>query len=265
MNYSERHLSYASDRLPALSGIASEFEKVLEDDTYFHGLWFRDANHGLLWTQKRPLPAIFTGTVAPNWPQAPSWSWASLDAPVHWPNQLGKEHRWLRNSTNLVQIARPDDSTPNTLVLTGRLMRFQYPDAVPSWNHGPAHDWRFSIREDTSYDILFGLDQWYANHFHRDHRSDKDPRELACLDEIFFMPSIYSEASGMGSYHGLLLLQHNDPAQGTFRRVGTAQMSSDTLKHQDNIITDGWFFQKNIQEDHYLKRDKTGIYTVAVV
>ena len=67
-------LSYESDRLPALSGVASRFQGSLLK-TYVAGMWKEDLLRGLLWhvgfnwisSSRRPLPL-----------RAPTWSWASM-------------------------------------------------------------------------------------------------------------------------------------------------------------------------------------------
>lgn len=68
--YGQRKLSRPSDKLPAISGIASIFAKRLNDQ-YVAGLWRSDLIVGLNWQ-------------SPNCKhvkeyRAPSWSWASVD------------------------------------------------------------------------------------------------------------------------------------------------------------------------------------------
>ncbi|KAK4201706.1 heterokaryon incompatibility protein-domain-containing protein [Triangularia verruculosa] len=77
-DYSKRSLSVPTDRLPALSGLASR-ATCTYSTTYLGGLWREDLATGLLWrrdnqsTGTRPVEYI-----------APTWSWASLDAGVRW-------------------------------------------------------------------------------------------------------------------------------------------------------------------------------------
>ncbi|KAI0096103.1 heterokaryon incompatibility protein-domain-containing protein [Nemania sp. FL0031] len=78
--YQIRKLSKDSDKLPALSGIASIYAAAT-DDTYKAGLWGRSLLHDLCWynywdyDDRRPL---LVGK-RPAHPRAPSWSWASID------------------------------------------------------------------------------------------------------------------------------------------------------------------------------------------
>jgi hypothetical protein len=72
-NYGNRELSFITDKLPAISGIAAFFNEQL-GDTYLAGLWKSTLPGSLLWTSNKHKE---------EWPpkppyRAPSWSWASL-------------------------------------------------------------------------------------------------------------------------------------------------------------------------------------------
>jgi hypothetical protein len=70
--YSDRHLSYETDKLPAISGLAAAVALTLKED-YLAGLWKGDMIRGLLWL---PLsPGIMNSP--DRIPSIPSWSWAS--------------------------------------------------------------------------------------------------------------------------------------------------------------------------------------------
>ncbi|XXH04541.1 hypothetical protein Hte_010958 [Hypoxylon texense] len=105
--YSGRDLTYPTDKLPALSGIAAVVGKLRPDDRYLAGLWRDDIIRGLSWfLDVRPIEqkhlAAYRGEQRyykprPNsaWPPPPldstmpSWSWASFNGPIthygkHW-------------------------------------------------------------------------------------------------------------------------------------------------------------------------------------
>jgi hypothetical protein len=80
--YNRKSITYPTDKLPALAGLAKSFQERMKDEysedtlEYVAGLWSRDLAPGLLWRarhssrsyrSKPPLKYI-----------APSWSWASL-------------------------------------------------------------------------------------------------------------------------------------------------------------------------------------------
>jgi hypothetical protein len=94
--YTKRAMKYDSDKLPAIMGLARKFAETLScktlsekewDDLYTAGLWDKDLfAGGLLWSsgnfqQWNVQHVRSTGTY-----RAPSWSWASVDGPVVWPD-----------------------------------------------------------------------------------------------------------------------------------------------------------------------------------
>ncbi|KAF2108727.1 hypothetical protein BDV96DRAFT_259211 [Lophiotrema nucula] len=71
--YSGCSLTYESDALPAISGLARRFQEVVEDE-YLAGLWLKDLPNGLLWFSNYTGDGAFTSQ---NFDGAPYWSWAS--------------------------------------------------------------------------------------------------------------------------------------------------------------------------------------------
>ncbi|CZR67815.1 uncharacterized protein PAC_17714 [Phialocephala subalpina] len=76
-HYTFRELTFPSDKLPAISGIASKTAKKVESE-YLAGLWKTNIVHDLFWATKG------VATKPKNY-RAPSWSWASLDGRIVWP------------------------------------------------------------------------------------------------------------------------------------------------------------------------------------
>jgi hypothetical protein len=88
--YGNRHLTFRSDKLPALSGLAHEVHRVIQCK-YLAGIWECHILGGLLWrrvqldrlhsepSESRPsIPQEFGD------PQAPSWSWAASNGPLQY-------------------------------------------------------------------------------------------------------------------------------------------------------------------------------------
>jgi hypothetical protein len=75
--YSARDLTIATDRFPALSGLASEMTYLLNDE-YIAGLWRNEIKSGLCWTY--PLTHQIGSARQTNY--GPSWSWAATSAPI---------------------------------------------------------------------------------------------------------------------------------------------------------------------------------------
>ncbi|KAH9891406.1 HET-domain-containing protein [Xylariomycetidae sp. FL2044] len=84
--YSNRQLTYQSDRLPALSALARRFS--LEDilprpRTYLAGLWLEDLPWLLCW---RAYDRRFESR--PDAYCGPTWSWISMGTPIIWDTRL---------------------------------------------------------------------------------------------------------------------------------------------------------------------------------
>ena len=81
-NYSARALTFKTDRLPAISAVASIVAKAT-GDRYLAGLWRDNLLAGLGWAantdRKHRNPRPYQEYVAPT------WSWASLPGGVHYP------------------------------------------------------------------------------------------------------------------------------------------------------------------------------------
>ncbi len=89
--YSYRELSYDSDKLPALSGLAGLFHQS-HGSTYAAGLWRDDLQLGLAWyvASNDPRP------VRRDRREGPSWSWASVGM------VRLKFRSWKSNSSHIV-------------------------------------------------------------------------------------------------------------------------------------------------------------------
>ncbi|KAJ1323400.1 HET domain-containing protein [Microdochium nivale] len=79
--FSATTLTYAADALPAISGIAQRFQRLMrsssEYDPYCAGLWRSTFMLDLCWSEHRVREQIREYI-------APSWSWASAQTAVHW-------------------------------------------------------------------------------------------------------------------------------------------------------------------------------------
>jgi len=83
--YSDRELTFESDKLPALSGLASSFQRIMGCH-YAAGLWEEDLPRGLLWSSGLRKDVFRR----PGSPRAPSWSWAGVDGHLEFPFPQGK-------------------------------------------------------------------------------------------------------------------------------------------------------------------------------
>jgi heterokaryon incompatibility protein (HET) len=79
--YTSRRLTFSSDKLPALSGLAAEafreIQQIMPHEQYLAGIWKGNLAACLLWTLEYP-PAASNRTSY----RSPTWSWARWDSPV---------------------------------------------------------------------------------------------------------------------------------------------------------------------------------------
>ena len=78
-DYSGRSLTFTSDKLVAIRGLAKEMEKTRQDG-YHEGLWSDDLLGNLVWVRYRKL-----GRRNPEELEIPSWSWASISGSTFYP------------------------------------------------------------------------------------------------------------------------------------------------------------------------------------
>lgn len=90
MDYTTRQLTNASDRLPAISGIARIIAERFGWE-YVAGMWSHDLENALLWWVLEPR---FPLSINPAHYSGPSWSWVSVDRQLycHLPPMSGKRY-----------------------------------------------------------------------------------------------------------------------------------------------------------------------------
>ena len=80
--YTKRRLTIPSDKLPAISGIASKIQDATKS-TYLAGLWRDNLAEGLLWGSSPHLEPPHQANRLTDW-RAPSFSWASVDTEIQY-------------------------------------------------------------------------------------------------------------------------------------------------------------------------------------
>jgi heterokaryon incompatibility protein (HET) len=130
-DYSSRKLTHPSDKLPALSGVVTYFQRAMEDK-YLAGLWQKQLFHELSWK-------ALEGKRTTIW-RAPSWSWMSVDGQISWEADL---YEWFSPAVEirLCEVVPATHSAPFSHVKSGKLVLFG--DLQPY-----AHLERFMVLDD---------------------------------------------------------------------------------------------------------------------
>lgn len=103
-DYSDRLLTFPTDKLAAISGAAAQFYEYL-DCPYLAGHWYKDLPQSLIWSENilghshnwGPLPTEYI---------APSWSWASLTSGIlnYWSPEYTVVDRMISPAAKLVDV-----------------------------------------------------------------------------------------------------------------------------------------------------------------
>lgn len=110
--YSSCALTYPSDKLVAISGLAHAFRERTRDG-YLAGLWKSSMPQSLCWQTDVPArqePEVY---------RAPSWSWASTDASVRWVHNMRKESGGKNELCSVIDAQTFVGSEDPTGIVTG--------------------------------------------------------------------------------------------------------------------------------------------------
>jgi hypothetical protein len=113
--YGEKALTFATDRLPALSGVAARFQSLFKTQ-YCAGLWRDRMVLDLAWENDVTLSVLLDAMPPALDNSVPSWSWASTSGSAYW----GTERHY---NEVIVQYSVVDvDCVPKTDNLLGQVL-----------------------------------------------------------------------------------------------------------------------------------------------
>ncbi|KAF5543003.1 het-domain-containing protein [Fusarium mexicanum] len=227
--YSRRHLTFVTDKLPALSGVASRVLKITKS-RYLAGMWEDNLGIELCWARAyrgyQDLPTISAEYVAP------SWSWASIPGAVK--SRVERTINTFEPSFTIIE-ANSDVSGLNPFgrVTAGHLlMRGQIAEAVLTCDDpqtsvfykitGPTENWEFSP------DSILVLDN---NHVSR-AKQNAIPSNFTAKIYCLYIGSTYcNRGDECDREHFMLVLSQSDNAGGnkSYCRIGLACSKSNLL------------------------------------
>jgi len=104
--YSKRHLTYKSDKLPAVAGLAAAMSHALQvsgnQDTYLAGIWKQDLVKSLLWSRNAYDGCSLSRTLDYR---APSWCWSAFDGAGGIRYSLELVGRRMESQCSIVDVA----------------------------------------------------------------------------------------------------------------------------------------------------------------
>ncbi|KAF2446809.1 HET-domain-containing protein [Karstenula rhodostoma CBS 690.94] len=135
--FTSRGLAFATDKLPAIAGMAERYG-VLLNDQYCAGLWRRGMPANLLWTAGDRIQQIyrdFEPRLSGTDVAAPSWSWAAVSRAVTHRSSYTTPQKTIAWSVEIVDcaITLADARTPYGAVSSASLVLRAYARKA-SWN-----------------------------------------------------------------------------------------------------------------------------------
>jgi hypothetical protein len=129
-NYSSSKLTFANDKLIAISGMAKMFQQQLGDD-YVAGMWKTNLIHQLTWTcvvLRLELTEDTSGTNNHHY-VAPSWSWASTNRKILFPRNRREvmNHETTQFFAEILEIGLNYKGSDTFSQLTGGFLRIRAP------------------------------------------------------------------------------------------------------------------------------------------
>jgi hypothetical protein len=231
-DYSWRDITYHSDILPAISGIASTFQSKLKDQ-YHAGLFSGDMLQGLKWK----LPE--TGKEKPTMYCAPSWSWASVIGTKEWDIPLNgvqhiKGHTAEILEINTIPAQSINDSLPNFgQVSSGHILIRGWFRAISSWckkNNGT--NWGLSDHRGYTDNVRCYFDVGTQ----RDYLSSNIPSTQFGFLQLDAWRMFSIEWI---DFIQLLILEPVNPAEDKWRRIGYAVLYMDEDENSGDCNEEG--------------------------
>ncbi|KXJ88167.1 heterokaryon incompatibility protein-domain-containing protein [Microdochium bolleyi] len=221
MSYAGLKLSFAKDKLVAISGIAQAMKSRLEalkpgPHRYLAGMWEESLLETLCWH------AGGAAKVRPAEYRAPSWSWASLDGLI---GSVGVTERGIDRAASVVRLmsAEVQGKTPNGMgeVESGEinLMGCRVIRSISDLNNGDVVILNSPI---PTRGMLAVFD------------TQEDVAELASLIWVYIEP--YLQKSWR--IKGLMFAQVEPGSFRCFRRVGIAYVNFDTKDEAEALLRD---------------------------
>jgi hypothetical protein len=228
--YSFGTLSLLEDKLPAIGGIASEYQRCL-GDVYLAGLWKGRLVEGLLWYIAVPL---FKGQVQPSTYRAPSWSWAAVEGMIgFWSKteDLSMTIQIQHCEVTPVSSLNPfGEVSSGYLVLRGPLRRLGFNEAKDDfngfWNRNKRSALGTMFPDRAGEPIEGALDNW-----------SNDSNEGSGQKYLWFLRFFTkTDENGALNLGGLVLVKIRGM---TFRRVGffgiMPESSTEPIQDQQRI------------------------------
>ncbi|KAG4433481.1 hypothetical protein IFR05_011046, partial [Cadophora sp. M221] len=228
--YTTLQLSTEEDRLPALSGIASQ---LFEPSDYLAVISRRWIHNDPCWKRDRTSGATRTSRQA----GAPTWSWASINCPISWAES--RDYPTARDSLRIIEASyRARGENLFGQVLSGHTPVFTQMDHIR--HPGIPHHSLGVLRLDcTAFEnsylepqpVFLLVCYNYQHEFNQDRDSSEADVDGGSNKDI---QMIYGRISKIWTF--MLVLRRLQNEEGTYQRIGVAEYPGDLSKQDAEVL-----------------------------
>lgn len=234
--YSSRNLTVPSDKLPAISGIASKIRKATHSE-YLAGLWKNNLASDLLWsanTSAQTTPCVFAWE---KW-RAPTFSWASLDTAITYATFDEDERESFRPTIAIVETS----IIPKGLNLLGTLasatMTLRAPIALATLASEQTKDgWKYAIliKGTSSISVVHDCELVDTDTIVGGDEKQHTVRRAVLGDEIhaFKAPVVCMSVARYDNIISGLVLGASQNSPGAWERLGTFAAGSEAIRTEE--------------------------------
>ena len=240
-HYTKCNLTMSKDKLVAISGIVKRLQPLFKTD-YLAGLWRDDLLEQLLWQVETydDGKRFLAGEKRPEY-RAPSWSWASIDAPIEPRPELNPE---IKHMATIIKA----HVTPVTDDITGQIVNGYIRLRAPL----------FPVKVDTSRHTRYLDLAWDWGRLESHNKTVPDIWPQSAVEGLQFVPLLMTSfppnlKSLILEIFGLIL-QPVEGKQGVYQRWGRADFWSnkgrDFLNFGVQLINGKWIYKYNPPEKY---------------
>jgi hypothetical protein len=243
--YTRCNLTYTSDKLAALAGLAKVMHQAFNDQ-YCAGMWKSHMVTQLSWSLSAGQP-LFPSTPRPSPYRAPSWSWACLDGPI--------SRAWFQDDfpdkidlIDVLECEATNDSGDTTGTVTSGHLRLS----------GWLSTIQLGTDEETKRYSVYINGHWveraWGGFIHLDCQLPS--MQLHCLP-------LFVDTHQMPHWNmSLLLLHQTGDVKGQFRRYGSMHLFAGDLDVKE------WTDFKSLKNDPWLEHEaigRDGMQTLTII
>jgi hypothetical protein len=242
-----------------LAGLATEFNRISENDVYLFGIWKDDLHRQLLW--KQPYYNFNEKIECISNPirdcLIPSWTWASVDGPVVWSRDFfpGMKNSCLTAFSHFLDSDQMQSAA--TLSIRGPLFSI---NAEKSKFHICTQDRKyFGYKIDggqLTVNIIYHLDHWYLKCY-----GQAVSQWSQIPETLIFLPILGWLSANVRGAACLLLWRDSKMPKGMYRRAGFATMHTILGSYEAHFD----FVEQCFRKYHaFIESDGAGQYTISL-